>query len=426
MINMKSNKSRKATFTSSFLIPILLVGFIFVTHGSYASIEVIPPGSFIVNMGVQPQTVGNALKPYGMIYDLIKNHGVPVAWVIKQDKVKDGIDFTYNGIDYRGGPFIIKADFRTAAVNARITYWTTTQGVVGVTTTVPIEVDVFRNLTIAAVPNWTLDYKSGSIALPYFANAGIPPEAYGGNSSSGWKEPADLNDCDDVFVMPHADPTWATHSNLWSWNLTSKGSIWLGCHAGSALENLFNPASPSQQMDFLSKKVTASGTGIYIPPTAHPGYTSFPYAQNSVKLWINHDDPVPPYAYAFPQDPIMQFMGTMNAAMLNGSEQVYIPVAAPGSGWRPETVVGIYDPDNTQVASSAPEHRAAILAYGNGFGDPERGYVMLQASHKFSGTTAANIAAQRAFFNFSFQAGKIKTPAMELTFNATSMTSGTT
>ncbi|MCX6172631.1 MAG: hypothetical protein NT048_07320 [Flavobacterium sp.] len=43
--------------------------FCFVFTFSFAqTITVIPPGSFIINMGVVPQTVGNALKPYGMIY----------------------------------------------------------------------------------------------------------------------------------------------------------------------------------------------------------------------------------------------------------------------------------------------------------------------------------------------------------------------
>ena len=53
----------------------------------------IPAGSFIINMGVLPQTVANGLKPYGLVYELLAN-GCPVDWVINGSKVKDGADFS--------------------------------------------------------------------------------------------------------------------------------------------------------------------------------------------------------------------------------------------------------------------------------------------------------------------------------------------
>jgi hypothetical protein len=39
--------------------------------------KTIKAGSFIIDMGVVPQTVGNGLKPYGLIYDLIINCKCP-------------------------------------------------------------------------------------------------------------------------------------------------------------------------------------------------------------------------------------------------------------------------------------------------------------------------------------------------------------
>src|SRR6185436_15972551 len=66
-----------------------------------------PSGSYIVNMGIVPQTISNALKPYGMVYDLITNYSVPVNWIINSTKLKDSADFIYNGTKYCGGPFII-------------------------------------------------------------------------------------------------------------------------------------------------------------------------------------------------------------------------------------------------------------------------------------------------------------------------------
>ncbi|MDF1864968.1 MAG: hypothetical protein P1U70_09045, partial [Saprospiraceae bacterium] len=81
------------------------------------SMEVIPAGSYIINMGVQPQTEENALKPYGLIWELLQDHLVPIKWAINPGKIKDGVDFTYNNIDYKGGPFIVLAEYRSIAVN---------------------------------------------------------------------------------------------------------------------------------------------------------------------------------------------------------------------------------------------------------------------------------------------------------------------
>ncbi len=402
-------------------IPLLILLLAIVSHKSNAQTETMPTGSFIVNMGITPQTVGNALKPYGMIYDLIYNYGVPIKWVVNPNKVKDGIDFSYNGDDYRGGPFILQEQYRTTAVNARIAYWQT-QGVIGVTTISPIDLPVLLTLTISTIPNWTLDYQNGKIALPYFVNAGIPSSAHGGSNQSGWKTPQQLSTCDDIFVIPHADPSWATHNNLLDWNVTHRGSIWIGCHAGSALENMYNPANPSQQTNFLTEKVTVPGAGIILPVIG-----STAYAQNSLILWGNHSDGTTPYTYSDPANPIMQFMGIMDAALQNGSEQIFIPVNGVGSGWRSTTVVAIYDPDHPQIASSDTKDRGAIIAYGRGFGDSNRGYVMMEASHKFSKSTSPpNIAAQRAFFNFSFLSGKVKSPDPGITTNFPNVSSGGT
>ena len=68
-------KSKKVVFTTTLLV-------IFVFSG-FSQTTTLQPGSFIVNMGVVPQTVGNGLKPYGMIYDLILNNKIPIQWIIE-------------------------------------------------------------------------------------------------------------------------------------------------------------------------------------------------------------------------------------------------------------------------------------------------------------------------------------------------------
>lgn len=333
--------------------------------------DTIKGGSFLINMGVMPQTINNALKPYGLVYDLVKNHKVPVKWVINPGKTKDGIDFTHNGVDYRGGTFIILFEFRTPAINSVISAWQA-QGVVGETSVSTMVLDVFK--TIYYAPNWTMDKQNGLIATNYFANAGIPASAYGGDSTN-WKTPAQLNACDDIFVMPHADPAWNTHNNLYYWNRDHKGNIWAACHAVSVLENLTDPAN-TVQLNFLSTAGLVD--------------------------WKDHKkDASPPYQYQDPGHAVMQFMGTMDEATSIGSEQTYLPEL--GGAWRSTTTLGVYDTTNENIPSLSPGP-AAIVAYGRAFGDEDRGYVMYEAGHDHNanGTEAERVAAQRAFFNYCF------------------------
>lgn len=335
-----------------------------------AAVEPVKAGSYIINMGVTPQTVGNGLKPYGLVYDLLKNHRTPVKWVISTGKSKDGIDFSHNGVDYRGGAFIIDASARTTVINAVIASWVA-QGVVGNTTVSDFNVDVTRVLNYA--PNWTLDKTNGHLALPYFQNAGIPSTAHGGDTA--WKDPSELGACDDIFVLPHADPTWADHNNLYYWNLTHKGNIWVGCHAVSALENLKSPDG-SIQMNFLST------TGL-VATSLHKKHST------------------PPFKYSNSGDFVMQFMGILDGATTNGSERSFLPLL--GGGWRPSTTLGVYDDVDTYIPSlsSGP---AGVTVYGKGYGDSNRGWVMYQAGHSLEdgGSVAEQVAVQRAFLNYSF------------------------
>lgn len=115
---------------------------------SYAQTETFPAGSYIINTGITPQTQSNALRPYGLIYDLLKNDKTPVKWVISQTKGIDGVDFTFNGVQYRGGTFIISAPFRNASVNGKISSY----GVTGNTTTPPLTVNV--NIPLSCPPKY--------------------------------------------------------------------------------------------------------------------------------------------------------------------------------------------------------------------------------------------------------------------------------
>ena len=122
----------KVTLRLRILLPVLSVLVVFcllfyfnfaIPKGAIAGTETMAAGSYIINMGVSPQTVNNGLKPYGMIYDLMVNYKVPIKWVIEPTKVKDGTDFIYSGVNYMGGCFIIPVEYINATINTRITYW---------------------------------------------------------------------------------------------------------------------------------------------------------------------------------------------------------------------------------------------------------------------------------------------------------------
>jgi hypothetical protein len=360
---------------------LFLFNFLLFPKKIFATNETIKAGSFLVNLGITPQTYNNGLKPYGLLYEMLKTYHVPVKWVIKTGKSKDGIDFTHNGINYKGGSFIIPAEYRTSFVNSAIVSWQS-QGVVGATSVSDFTADVYA--TLKFVPNWTLDYDNGAIAVSYFQNAGIPSSAYGGSTVANWKLPSTLGSCDDIFVLPHADPTWSTHNNLYYHNKNLKGSIWVGCHAASVLESLKDPGN-TIQMNFL----TTTGLVDY----------------------HNHSDGSLPYVETnYADDPIMQYMGTMEGATIQGSEQIYLPKLA--GAWLGSTKVCVYDATQSDIPSKSPGS-AVALAYGRAYGDTARGFVMYEAGHDLDkGTVADRVAAQRAFFNYCFYATRIKTEVL--------------
>lgn len=350
--------------------------------------EVIAKGSYAINMGLTPQTHANALKPYGFLYDLLLEFPVEIKWVINPKKQKDGIDFVLGEEVFRSGSFVIPVSYITEPLKQRIENWEQ-RGVVGTYFEEDQELPVFTNLSVA--PKWTLDKQNGSIALAYFRAAGIPGSAHGGYDSNNWKTPDELGVCDDLFIMPHAQPKFETHKNLYFWNRKFKGAIWAGCHAGSLLENLYGIVPKGDtteviQLNFLSEGAAGARTTGLIP-------------------FYEHRYATPPYSHQFPADPVSQYLGKSDKALINGSERIFYPKKA--NVWRQTTKAVIVDPSAPDVPSLS-KGPGAVMAYGNGFGQKENGLVMYQASHDFSGEAPANIAAIRAFFNWSFYAAEVK------------------
>ncbi len=368
--------------TSTSLIAFLLflmIGSVGAPEQANASTdETIDSGSFIIRGGNSPQTLSNGVRRYGMVYDLVKVYNTPVKWIINDSKVKDGNDFVYNATGYAGGPFIIPAASITATVKARITYWLG-RGVSGFYTTSAFTAPVYSTITV--IPTITIDNTDGKqgIITDYFDNAEIPSSAYSVGATTA------LTSCHDLWINPHGDPTWASHSRLYNFAVTDGSFIFSQCHATSMMEGCKNPASPFQQLNFLST------TGLQCYNSGNCG---------SAITQTHGGSPTAPYTYYSPTDPIMQFVGNIETALSGGSEDWYIPQTT--GGWRPTTRVLL------QTADGPAGGKGVLLVYGPAYGLANAGWVMYESGHDFSGSDAASVGAQRAFFNFMLYAGTMK------------------
>lgn len=341
-----------------------------------------PVGSYIVDMG-NTSSDDAQLKPYGLIYDLVLNAKVPVYWVINGSKTSQtGVDLTYNGKGYISGPFVISGDDVDYNVRSMLSKWRGYGVSIDGPTDTAVTVDNSRK--ISSVPRVVLDNQNGKIAKGYLVKSGILRNE---NTTDDrvYKEkatPADLDSsCDDIYVMPHAEPTTATHSPLASFN-KGGGYIWAGCHAVSYLEsNTKGKGVDDGSMFFLSTN------GLLIGDK-HKGASGVSGAYRVTGA---------------ASDPIMQFVGNTFAAHANGAEEIYMP--APGSAWRATTRVLETDPNQRQVLAGMSPGPAVFMAVGPGYGDYGNGMVMYEAGHEFKKNTDADRNAIRAFLNFLILSG---------------------
>jgi len=371
-------------------------------------------GSYIIDMGVMPQTINNGLAPYGLLYELVNIAKIPVYWSVKKDKSfvnqnakQDQVDVIVNSKSYKGGPFIISAK-DTALAGPIIRTWKAnypaTGGIPGLTVDqIPVQFTAPDYAVLTYLPKVVLDAQTGNlIQAAFYTKAGIPSSAYtlGGI-------PSLITQCDDIYVLPHADPLAVPGKAGWPqlqkdslYNFVNGGG-WLfsSCHAVSAIEACF--ASNGTRLNFLSS------TGLLTWKDSTTGND-------------NHSDPTAPFSYRIgsgnefnnlASDPYMQFIGTLDGAMLNGSEQVYLPLTT----WRPSTTVAVYDSNyiNTRPNPDVVyPNTAALVAYGHAYGDVNKGFVEYVAGHRFdgSGSVAEQVAATRVYANFWLRAGLSSRP----------------
>lgn len=354
-----------------------------------------PAGSYIVDMG-DTSSDDAQLKPYGLIYDLVLNAKVPVYWVINGSKTSQtGVDLTYNGKDYISGPFVISGDDVDYNVRSMLSKWRGYGVSIDGPTDTAVTVDNSRK--ISSVPRVVLDEKNGKIAKGYLVKSGILRNE-NATDDRVYKEkatPADLDSsCDDIYVMPHAEPTTSTHGPLASFN-KGGGYIWAGCHAVSYLEsNDSKEGVTDGSMFFLSTNGLLIGDKHGKASGKSDAYQVTGAAS----------------------DPIMQFVGNTFAAHANGAEEIYMP--APGSAWRATTRVLETDPNQQDVLAGMSPGPAVFMAVGPGYGDYSNGMVMYEAGHEFKSgagrkkpdpnhdkNPGAGRNAIRAFLNFLILSG---------------------
>ncbi|MDO7171058.1 LamG-like jellyroll fold domain-containing protein [Mariniflexile sp. AS56] len=359
-------------------------------------------GASIIDMGVSPQTYNNGLVPYGLVYELVTNHQVPVYWLIASHKTwgntgvkQDHTDVTIDGKDYKGGPFVIPAEFMNIAQPV-IDLWLTDYPGLTIDADLP-EFNGHMYDYITNFPRAVLDEDNGDKIQSAFYDKTNVPYSYGRLGT-----PDDLTLCDDIYTMPHADPqNWdASTVNTLIDFIENGGYFWAACHAVSAMEAL----------------VDTDNNGI-------PDLNLL--SNNGLIPWGDHNDGTPAYSYnavnslfnsgETASDPLMQFMSTMDGSLQNGSEQIYLPDT---EGWRSTTVLAITDDDHPDVIDGTfPTGPAAALAYGRAFGNEDFGMVMYEGSHSISGgTEAEDVSAARAYGNFVLQAGIERRPEIKLDF----------
>ncbi len=389
-----------------------------VTVKPYISFE---EGSCIIDMGVMPQTVNNGLKPYGLVYELTGVNKIPVYWSINGEKSwssnsgttvtaglkEDQVDFTVNGKEYKGGPFIIPAEFMDVAGPLITQYVAENTGNASEPwdkLTVDCNLPVFSAPVHSIILNWpnaVLDTDNGGIIeSAFYGEARLydtqfydqdDPE----NNQYRIASPIELTPCDDLFALPHADPhEWevAEQVHLKNW-IKTNGYLWMACHAVSSMEGL-----------------------IDIPDALDPdGQDMMFLTNNGMVLWDDHNNTAtPPFDYSLESgifynnvaaDPLMQFVGIVDNALSGGSEEIYI---VNPEGYRDGVIFPVRDLDHAQTLPGgvfAPGPAASVV-YGRAFSNPNNGIVMYEASHTIAGDgETQNVAAARIFGNFLLESG---------------------
>lgn len=414
-------------------------------------------GAAIIDMGIEPQTINNGLRPYGLIQELVSVHEIPVYWIIDDAKSfvsgtnkVDQTDLTITGTvssdpssagittDLKSGPFLIQSEFIPLAQSVIESWIGTSSGAGTDKLTVYWNLDAITDAPVHGIityfPNVTLYPIGGDpsstaptdMETAFYTPAGIV-------DGFTKKAPDELGSCDLIYVLSHhtdPDTDWSQADiNTFYDFILGGGNSWLGCHDVSLTENVLtttsdagNPTRGNNQLNFLSNGGLLPYTTLSNISTNYPWLSAFADAGNDI---LEHDNTFVNadilYDITTAPDPLMQFMGENHPAMNGNSEHIYVPLADAGGaegGWRSTTTVSVYDSNNSQIPSRSPG-RAGVVVYGPAFGNTDFGTLLYQGSHISSGNDVSNwdsehIGELRLFANFLLESALEVTPGISI------------
>lgn len=406
-------------------------------------------GAAVIDMGIQPQTVNNGLRPYGLIQDLVSVHEIPVFWIINDSKSfvsgttkVDQTDISITGTvdsnpastpittDLKSGPFLIPSEYMPQA-QAVIESWIATSTGAGTDKlTVYWNLDAITDAPVHGIisyfPDVTLYPVGGDSSSPiatdmetaFYSPAGI---------TTGFtkKAPDELGSCDLIYVLSHhtdPDTDWnqADIDTFYDFVMAG-GNAWLGCHDVSLTENVLT-TTEGNQLNFLSNGGLIPYKDLLNVSTNYPWLSDFSDGGDDI---LEHDNTFNNadilYDINTAPNPLMQFMGEIHPAMNGNSEHIYVPLADAGGsqgGWRSTTTVAAYDPNNSHIPARTPG-RAGPIVYGPAFGNKDYGTILYSGSHISSGNNVANfdpehIGELRLFGNFLLESALEVTPEITI------------
>jgi len=380
-------------------------------------------GSLVIPMDNTYQNNGT-LKAFGLVYRLLSN-GIPVHWTIQTGKAAGAVDFTASGTNlqtgavitsygYKGGPFIIDAADRTAALPF-ITAWHLTNVTTVHSMTAAFSADVRRTLT--AAPRIAVFVDGNEIiAFRYLNAAGIPD-----STGKAWPVAAAVTypTFPDV-LQPAAIRGTALGGTPDGALLRTDGTpAW--CQITSMHYNA--PADNEVVREVRAWLASGPSTHAFMECEATQTFENSTNGHFLTTNGIVDDGATPtPLTNRVPDSAFAQLDGTF--AAVNGSTNSI--GLATGSTFYTSDVV-LFN------LSTAPTTQRIVWMTGNLDGDTTKGKVSYLAGHEYTTTlpisTNASTNGVRLFLNSLFEsncASSTGAPALTFTKSAPATTSGST
>ncbi len=268
-------------------------------------------GTLIIPFDTTSQDAG-ALRAYGLVYKLLTNN-VPVQWAIRAGKVGGGNDFTISApatvndlktgaaialpISYRGGPFVIDAADRAAALPI-VNAWLASDTVTVVhTVTGTFMADIAK--TLATAPRVAV-FGDGfqAIAMQDFNAAGIPD-----STGAAWA-PGSV----DVLSEATVAGTTTSHADggLWNPDGTPKYHNVISMHYNATA---MTPEVVAEVRSWLTAQL---GNHAFMECQATATFENTGHFLTTAGIVDDGGTPTP-LTNQFPDDPLTQIDGTLQA-----------------------------------------------------------------------------------------------------------------